>query len=290
ETVYFQMNMPTYSIRWYQKDSGDYKAQDVMIKTDGTWKYAYLKRTTEFDFTYNSDTQDRTVFNESITGLELITQDHRLTATQYYESWLNDGCTKSDNYVYMALGAYPHPTSPNNKLFSFFVTKAMNEGTQVGNEWTLVNQTLVQYFRLTKDVPNNAGGDHYSIGKNQVDGYWKENGGLLIKAELIAGYDSNAYDNPKVIQTFAEGENEAKLYKIEISFKTDNPDAFACGLGIDSLPASLSADSTWNQIVSHAAAKNFVSLSPITGGKEIAFGWLDFNGDWQGEFNPDTGE
>ena len=111
-----------------------------------------------------------------------------------------------------------------------------------------------------------------------------------MQAELLAGYDDDAYDNPKVIEIFTEDENEAKMYKIEISFAKDNPDAFACGLGIDSLPNALEADSTWSQIVSHVAAKNFVSLSPITGGKEIAFGWLDFNDEWQGEFSPDAGE
>ena len=298
ETVYFQMDMPTYSIRWYQKDSGAYKAQDVLVKTDGGWKFAYLERTTEFDFSYNPDIPEpdpkHNVSGEAVTGLKLITQDTRLSADQYYESWLNASCTKSDNYVNMALQAYPHPNyynpDANDILLNYYKNKAEEEGILSGADYTLTNQTLVQYFRLTKDVPNNAGGDHYNIGVNQDDGYWKDEGGLLMKAELIAGYGPDAYDNPKVIETFTEAENEAKMYKIEISFATDSPDAFACGLGIDTLPDPLDADSTWTQIVSHAAAKNFVSLSPITGGKEIAFGWLDFNDVWQGEFSAGAGE
>ncbi|MBN1649436.1 MAG: hypothetical protein JW874_15465 [Spirochaetales bacterium] len=283
ETVYFQMDMPTYSIRWYSKDSGAYLAQDVLVNDGSGWKFAYLKRTIEFDF-INSSIETNKVQNQSVTGIELVTQADRLSAGQYFENWyMNDANTIDREYVWRALGIYNYPSQSYSLRYYY-----QNLHNPPGGDFT--DLTLDQYFRVTRDVPNNSNPTYDHIGESLATGYWNENGGLLIKAELIAGYDPDAYDNPKVIEIFTEEENEAKLYKIEISFASNNPDAFACGLGIDSLPDSLDGDSTWPEIVSHVAAENLVSLSPITGGKEIAFGWLDFNDMWQGEFSEEAGQ
>ncbi len=279
ETVYFEMEMADFSIRWYTQDSGNYKAQDVLINDGNGWKFAFIRRTIEFDFR-NSRIEDNKVENVSTTDILLVTRDTREAGNQYFENWyVNGSITDNNGYVWEALGIYEDDEG------STLRQNYLDDGTD------LTDLSLTQYFRVACDVPNDANPTFTYIGQELKDGYWSDTGGLTPYPELIAGYDEDSYDSPNEIWTFPEDANEAQLYRIEIYFDVTSENGITGGLGVDSINDSLAADSTWTQIVSYVSANDdFISLRPITGGKETRFGWLDFEGVWQGEFSEETGE
>ena len=277
ETAYFEMEMSDYSIRWYTQDSGSYKARDVLINDGSGWKFAFIRRVIEFDFT-NSSANTNKVENAFITGVTLITRDSRDVSGEYFENWYMNGSQTIDNgYVWSALGVYKD--NSGNTL----------QQNYIGIGTDLTNETLTQYFRITRDVPNDSNPTNAYIGQDLADGYWSDTGALPPCPELLAGTTDGSYDNPKVIYTFPESENEAKRYKIAVYYHFERNSEGVGGLGIASNNNTLSAASTWAQLVSYVSTNDdFISLCPVTGGKETRFGWLDFDDTWQGEFSVDA--
>lgn len=298
EMVWFQMDMADYSLRWYFKDSGDYRAQDVLVSTDGgaTWKFAFLQRTVEYNFYYdifleggpgnpvdNNDNSD--VGDPVITDRALITRDTREVSGQYYENSHAADRDPLGNYFWQFLQV--------NGFDDYYEQLAVDEGYDTTT--VLDNETIVQYFPVTRNVPNDDNGfvegeNWDDIGQKIWEGYWRETGLMGTCPILLSGYSDDSYDNPSVISTQTEEENDARIYMIEIRFYM-SPEAGYSGLGIDLLDgASFTADATWEQMQNSFSTQDDMALSfsPIVGGTEVLFGWEDFNGDGQGAFSEDA--
>lgn len=61
ETLYWEFEMSDFSIRWYQRNSGDYKRGDVLVNDGTGWKWVYLMRTMPLRFVW----KDTTMINDA---------------------------------------------------------------------------------------------------------------------------------------------------------------------------------------------------------------------------------
>jgi len=134
----------------------------------------------------------------------------------------------------------------------------------------------------------------------------------LIDPVLVAGHKTQSNPdplaNPNTIWTFAYEDNEAQyyLFQVSLNLKIDFSIGRLGGLGVNpgidpdqTSSESLSYQELLDLIDTNLAGNNpqpavrtpdtMTSLTPVGGGIETRFGFIDFNGEPQGEFSPEAG-
>jgi hypothetical protein len=282
ETVFMQLDMEEgasatdhFKIRWYQQDSGDHRAGDVMVDAGNGWKYLLLKREIRFDYINVGregviNSYERIDLASPATDIRLHLSDERRPAGMYYENskysgnqWLNAP------YVEQFLGA----RAPS--VLAAYESDRTKDYT---------GQTLVQIFRPTRDLPFLF--DENSIGMGE-EPTAAQSGDMSRHPCLVVGYGPQADpDNPYTIETFPEDKNEAQLYRIRLSYDIASHSNPNNGLGIEIPVDGVDPPAAaWSAL---AAWREMIDISMTSGGISIAFGWLDFDGEWQGEFSEDA--
>jgi hypothetical protein len=284
EYVFLQIEMDDYKLRYYHQDSGKYKAGDILIDLNNDnkdWQYIYNKRVLTFDF---KNPQDKSECIENIrSDIRLYLTDQRKPTGMYYENWKYEGDkTKNASYIY-------------DFLYKLDKNRLDNYATNPKDKYE--NETLVQLFRLSPDVPMGGSGNTFEAAMGE-DTYLRNAGNgqdFGGNPMLIVNYGPGAtLDKPYTIETFPEDANEAKMYKLELVYSLGNSDH-----GTDGLTIQVPVDG-WNDADTPLPAWNdlenfgnefgkMLNIRPSCGGIGARFGWLDFNGDWQGEFSSSAG-
>jgi len=284
EYVFLEIEMDDYKLRYYTQDSGEFKAGDVLIDlyadSDG-WRYLYNKRVFTFDYNYRDHQFPNNTYEriENIRcDIGLFLTDERRPAGMYYENWKYQGgiTNETPGYIEDFLRI-----NDSQRLSDYESDSSVNHQ----------DQTLVQIFRPTSDVPMNSGGFIAEKGedtylRNVNDGH-RPSG----KPTLIVNYGPNTtLENPYTVETFPEDANMAKMYKLELIYSLGSPDHGSDGLSIQ-VPVDEwnEADTPTQAWIELEAFQNFLNIGPSCGGIGARFGWLDFNDEWQGEFSPDAG-
>jgi hypothetical protein len=285
EYAFLQVEMDDYRLRYYTQDSNQdnkgYKAGDVLIdlKSDSQgWKYLYNKRVLTFDFDMKNHQNPINNYERIINigaDLRLYLADERRPAGFHYENWKYEGQkTENSKYIYEFLGKFD-----NQRLLDY-----ESDANAIHQD-----QTLVQIFRPTPDASDS------SEAEKGDDTYLSNTGnskGPSGTPTLIVNYGpQSSLDDPCTIETFPEDANEAKMYKMELVYSLGNSDHGTDGLTIqvpvDGWDEANTPSEAWSEL---SAFRNMLSVGPSCGGIGARFGWLDFNGDWQGEFSPDAGQ
>jgi hypothetical protein len=289
EYVFLQIGMDDYKLRYYTRDSNQdnkgYKAGDVLIdlKNDSAgWKYLYNKRVFTFDYNYKdypmpNNTYER--IRDIDCDIRLYLADERRPSGMYYENWKYQGGLTNETASYIEDFLRKNDSSR--------LTDYESDSSAI-----YTNQTLVQIFRPNPDIPLRNSNEF--IAEKGEDTYLRNSGdshGPAANPTLIVNYSPNStLDQPYTIETFAEDENEAKMYKLELVYSLGNSDHGTDGLSIevpvDGWNEANTPSPAWSEL---EAFRNMLGIGPSCGGIGARFGWLDFNDEWQGEFSPNAG-
>lgn len=263
EYNYFEMNVGDYSIRFHTQDHDEYKRKDVSIKYSGNnWNnnYAYWEHRVMYNYVHEESSRNisRVIEYdfENEHKYEITDETYELVVKNIdpgdYDTRL-DGPTGPQDIVDARIkaGKSPHPAND--------VTEAV--------------ETL-----------------RYSLaGNNQ----WGETGSLYSRF-LIGGHkDENLY-TPHFFETDPVDANTAKNYIYGITFDLQVREGRNSGLNfdIDDIEGKSFSDfDTFEELVSvyDGAARAF-TICPITGAIEVAVGWEDFEGGFNGGYYYEGGD
>ena len=277
DIVYYEFTMEDFSIRWYVRDSGTYKKQDVLVdfpNDQAGWKFVYNKRVIEFDFLNVSLEGSMKVDNVRVIPdqTKLITSLERIPDSGwYFENWYNADEHFGNDYVWEALAVYGLRDA------------YLSDGTDLQNE------TLTKYLRIVNDADFVVTPVLTYLGQEVLEGKWADSGSLSTNPLLMAGFNPDSYENPNAPFTEPEETNSAQTYLFEISFSQMNCNQETIQQEQNGLLISPSIFATANWAALSAQTGDLIVIGLNTGGIETRFGWIDFNGEYQGEFTEESG-
>ncbi len=298
ETLYWEFEMSDFSIRWYQRNSGDYKRGDVLVNDGTGWKWVYLMRTMPLRFVW----KDTTMINDaceqiiespsSLTEMpvEVILSPTRRVSGAHFENWSGAQMVDCPDQAYIcnALRTYRLPDQNNSTIYSYLRTESYRDQEPHAE----ISYTLRQYYNIAGDTRMDANPGEFAIGENpleqspQVGAYQHPNTwdrGLHPYPFIMLGCEATL-DNPHELKTFTEEENEAEYWLMLISYDFRNPFAQSCGLTFQSYQQT-PPEITWSNLNN---LNYFFTLNPIAAGIDFRMGWQDFDGNMQGELSPEA--
>lgn len=252
DIVYYEYVMEDFSLRWYVQDHGDYRAKDVLLKgteTGGVWKFPYYYRT-------------------STGGLTFVIKDERQTvlAGEYLKDNIDGGPNTAEGYFCITTDGRQDDSNPG----------VTNEGIQ--DAWKKMNVTVLCAGHQTPSNPDPLA-------------------------------------NPTERYIFEKEENEAQYYLFQVSLNTRSDFTISRYNGLQVGPG-LKANQTEEDKLDYTEFKRIIEtnltdfdesdrdplgdypdgakpiytgVSPNGAGIDTRFGWIDFEGNSQGEFSPNAG-